>query len=234
MLDYLSKEPLFGVILTLSVFLFFRMLGNKFQLNWLNPLAFSILAIILFLNITGISYDNYYVGAKFVDMFIGPATVALAIPLYRALPLIKKHAMAIMVSVGLGTVFNITLVLLLSRLFQLRERVTLSLVPKSVTTAIAMDLSTQIGGVAAITVLSVITTGVLAPLCAEPILKLFRVNDPLAQGLALGTTSHAIGTSKAMEMGEIQGAMSGLAIGIAGIATVILAPLLTNLMGYLF
>ncbi|MGX7030360.1 LrgB family protein [Vagococcus zengguangii] len=233
MIDYLSKEPIFGVILTIVVFMFFRMLGNKFQWKWLNPLAFSILAIILFLNMTGISYDNYYVGAKYVDMFIGPATVALALPLYRSLPLIKKHAASIMISVGIGTIFNILMVLLLSAMFKLKEPLMLSLVPKSVTTAIAMDLSTQIGGVAAITVLSVITTGVLAPLCAEPILKMFGIDDPMAQGLALGTTSHAIGTSKAMEMGEVQGAMSGLAIGIAGIATVILAPILTNLVDVL-
>ncbi|MGX6962895.1 LrgB family protein [Vagococcus xieshaowenii] len=230
MIDYLSKEPIFGVMLTVMVFMFFRMMGNKYQLKWLNPLAFSIIAIILFLKGTNISYDNYFVGAKYVDMFIGPATVALALPLYRSLPLIKKHATAIMMAVGIGTLFNISLVLLLSVLFKLKEPLTLSLVPKSVTTAIAMDLSTQIGGVAAITVLSVITTGVLAPLCAEPILKLFGIHDPMAQGLALGTTSHAIGTSKAMEMGEVQGAMSGLAIGIAGIATVILAPLLTSVV----
>ena len=233
MIDYLSKEPIFGVILTVAVFMFFRMVSNKYQWKWLNPLAFSILAIIIFLNKSGISYDNYYVGARYVDMFIGPATVALALPLYRSLPLIKKHAVSIMVSVGIGTIFNILMVLLLSNLFQLKEPLMLSLVPKSVTTAIAMDLSTQIGGVAAITVLSVITTGILAPLCAEPIMKRLGINDPMAQGLALGTTSHAIGTSKAMEMGEVQGAMSGLAIGIAGIATVILAPILTSFVDLL-
>lgn len=233
MLTKLTSDPLFGIILTVGVFLFFRLMGQKLNLKWLNPLAFSIIAIIVILNTFDISYSNYYVGARYIDMFIAPATVALAIPLYRSIHLIKQHALSILAGIGVGTLFNISFVLLLSIFFHLKESLVISLVPKSVTTAIAMDLSTQMGGVAAITVLAVIVTGVLAPLLGGPLMKWFGITDPIAQGLALGTTSHAIGTSKAMELGEVQGAMSGLSIGLSGIATVVAAPLIIHLVGEL-
>ncbi|MGX6979946.1 LrgB family protein [Vagococcus elongatus] len=225
MVQQLTSDPMFGFTLTLAVFLFFRRIEQTRKIKWLNPLAFSIVTIILLLNVFNVSYEDYFVGAKYVDMFIAPATVALAIPLYRSLHLIKKHSLSIMVGIGVGSLLNILMVLGLAFLFKLDKVLAASLVPKSVTTAIAMDLSTQMGGVAAITVLAVIITGVFAPLMAIPFLQLFSITDPIAQGLALGTTSHAIGTSTAMEMGEIQGAMSGLAIGLAGIATVVFAPI---------
>lgn len=229
MLQQLTSDPLFGFILTIAVFLFYRFLEGNYHLKWLNPLAFSIVTIILLLNATSISYENYFAGAKYIDMFIAPATVALAIPLYRSIHLIKKHAMSIMVGISVGVLLNIILILFLSYLLKMDEVLMISLVPKSVTTAIAVDLSNQLGGVGAITVLSVIVTGLLAPLIAEPILTFFRITDPVAQGITLGTTSHAIGTSKAMELGEVQGAMSGLAIGIAGVLTVVAAPIMLNI-----
>ncbi len=158
-------------------------------------------------------------------MMISPATVALAIPLYRSIHLLKKHFKSILIGITIGSVFNIGLTFLFAVMFKLDKTLIASLIPESVTTAIALDISKQIGGISAITVLAVIVTGNLGPLLGPTLMKIGRIDDEVAQGLALGTTAHAIGTGKAMEMGEVQGAMSGLAIVIAGIVTVIVAPL---------
>lgn len=225
MLLTLTSNPLFGLILTIAVFLFFKEIERHYPHPLISPLLLSIVAIMLILWLTKIPYEHYFKGGQFIDMMISPATVALAIPLYRSIHLLKKHFKSILIGITIGSVFNIGLTFLFAVMFKLDKTLIASLIPESVTTAIALDISKQIGGISAITVLAVIVTGNLGPLLGPTLMKIGRIDDEVAQGLALGTTAHAIGTGKAMEMGEVQGAMSGLAIVIAGIVTVIVAPL---------
>ena len=166
------------------------------------------------------SYDSYYEGAKYLSYLLTPATVCLAVPLYEQLELLKKHKSAIVAGIISGVIASMGSVLLFAVIFHLNHEEYVTLLPKSITTAIGMGVSEELGGIVTITVAVIIITGVLGNMIAEVVCRVFHIEEPVAKGLALGTSAHAIGTARAMEMGEVEGAMSSLAIAVAGLRTV--------------
>ena len=186
--------------------------------------------IIGFLSITGIDYEYYKKGGDFIAFFIGPATVAMVLDLYANLDTLKKNILPILVEVGFGTIFSFVLAIFLSKIFQIDKNLVASLIPQSITTAIAISLSGEYQGIIGLTAIVVVIRGVSGAVFAPIVMKIFRIKDPVAQGVAIGTSSHAVGTSQARLMGEIQGAMSGLSIAIAGIKAVIIMPLAMKLV----
>lgn len=219
------QDPLFGMFITLFFFCFFRYICNKFNIKTLNPLILSIITIILLLKIFNLNYDDYLKGAKLFNILIVPATVALAIPLYKNFSILKKYYKEILISIGVSTFILTFLVGILVSVLKIDQSLLASILPKSVTTAIAVGVSEQIQGIEAITVIIVIISGNIGALFAEPIFKLFKIKHPIAQGISLGTTSHAVGTTKALELEKFKVSMSGLAIIITGIFVVIMVLL---------
>ena len=176
-----------------------------------------------------INYDSYQQSAQYLSYLLTPATVALAIPLYRQIDLLKKHLSAIIIAVAAGVLSSLASILLLSMLFHLTHEQYVTLLPKSITTAIGMGISEELGGNVNISVAVIIVTGVVGNIIIEPVCHLFRIKNPISKGLAAGTASHAIGTAKAMEMGEVEGSMSSLAIVVSGLMTVVLASVFAGL-----
>lgn len=223
-------DPLFG--LTLSIFVYF--VASLIHRKWKNPLTtplfLSVLFIIIFLKLTHISYDDYYKGASYLNTLIVPATVALAIPLYQAFELMKFHIKSVLIGVTIGAIVNTTLTAILAKIFGMNFFLAISLFPKSVTTAMAVGIVAKMHGIATITLVVVVATGILTSVLGPVILKAFRITDSVAVGVALGGTGHAIGTGAAMNIGQIEGAMAGLSIGITGIIYVIVSPIVANII----
>ena len=186
-----------------------------------NPLLIAVLLVSAVLLVCRIPYESYNQGGAIINMFLAPATACLAVSIYTQINLLKENWLPILVGCTAGSITSMGSIYLMCRLFRLDEAVSASLIPKSVTTPIAVSISENLGGIQDITVVAVIITGILGSILAPVLIKLFRVKDPVAAGLAIGACSHAVGTSKALELGETEGAMSGLAIGICGILTVI-------------
>jgi len=230
--DILLSGPMFGITLSIVVYVICSILYRKTKAAFLNPLLLTIIIISGILLIFGIEYDVYNAGGQFITLLLSPATVALAVPLYDQFELIKRNASVILVSISVGTLASILSIFALCKAFGLDDLLTMSLIPKSVTTAIAIGVSSSLGGIKAITVVAVLLSGVLGASAGPLICRALRIKSHVAVGLAMGTASHAIGTSKAIELGEDEGAMSSLAITVAGIVTVIAAPpLVAVLMG---
>ncbi len=227
----LLDTPIFGILLSVIAFEIGIVISRKTKNPLLNPLLVAIILVIVFLLGLGIPKEKYDLGGSFILFFLGPATVVLAVPLYKQIELLKKDFVPILVGILAGSVTSIMSVILLSKLFRIDLSVAVSMLPKSVTTAIGMEISKEIGGIVSLSVAVIVLTGITGAVIGPGLLKLLRIKDDVAQGVAIGTAAHAVGTSKAMELGETQGAMSGLSIGIAGIATVILVPLLMGLLG---
>ena len=177
-----------------------------------------------------VDYKKYNESAKYISYLLTPATVCLAVPLYEQMSLLKKNFRAVAVGIVSGVLASLVSVLALSRIFGLSHELYVTLLPKSITTAIGMGVSEELGGIVTITVAVIIITGILGNVIAELVCKIFRIQNPIAKGLALGTASHAIGTAKAMEMGPVEGAMSSLAIAVAGLLTVIGASVFAGFM----
>lgn len=235
MWDLLSINPFFGLFITF----FFFLLGTLFHRRWpsiplFNPLVFAITSIIILLLITGISYENYNEGGRFINLWITPATVALAIKLEKNIVYLKKYYTAIISGIALGVLFHSAILVMVSILFQFNEELVATLFPKSITTAIALGVSESLGGIVSLTVAIVVFTGVLGTIVGPPIFALLKITDPVAQGVALGSGSHAMGTAKAIELGDVQAAMAGLSIVLTGIVVVILAPFVMGFVGALF
>ena len=222
MIEAVTTSPLFGIVLCIGTFQIGRWVQKKTGLTLANPLVIAILLCIGVLLIFDIPYEDFAIGGDIVNMMLGPATAVLALNIYNQYAVLKRHFVPVLVGCTAGSLFSLASVLLLCRLFRLDETLTASLIPKSVTTPIAIELSAQAGGVPAFTVAAVICTGILGAIIAPLLIRLFRVQDPVARGVAIGTSSHAIGTTKALELGELEGAMSGISIGVAGIATVLI------------
>ena len=206
------------------------MLKKKFKLAILNPLLISIIITIAFLACTGISYEKYDEGAKYLSYLLTPATVCLAIPLYEQLELLKKNWHAVLIGILSGVLSSLGAILGMAVLFRFSHEEYVTFLPKSITTAIGMGVSEKLGGYVSISVAAIIITGVLGNIFAEIVFRLFRIQEPVAKGIALGTASHAIGTAKAMELGEVEGAMSSLSIVVAGLITVIGATIFSHIM----
>jgi predicted murein hydrolase (TIGR00659 family) len=226
--EFLQGSVFFGFFLTLFAYWLGAGISKKVKSTLCNPLLIAMILIIAFLKLTGITYDTFENGAKYINYFLTPATVCLAVPLYRQIQLLKEHVWAILISIFSGCVACAALIFALSKIFALDYTIYAGLVPKSVTTAIAMGVSEELGGIVAVTVMAVDLTGLGGAVLAPTLFKIFRIEEPIAQGLAMGTASHAIGTSKALEMGEIQGAMSSLAIAVTGVMTVIIGPIVAG------
>lgn len=219
-----------GVTISLLAYMLGAYLKKKFKLAILNPLLISIIVTILFLFAANVDYTTYNEGARYLSWLLTPATVCLAVPLYEELELLKNNWKAVLFGIISGVITSLTTVLVLAKLLGLDHKTYVTLLPKSITTAIGMGISEELGGYVTITVAVIVITGVLGNILAELICKLFRIKEPIAKGLAIGTASHAIGTTKAMEMGEVEGAMSSLSIAVAGIVTVLLAYFYAGIM----
>lgn len=210
-----------GVVLSIAAYEIGVFLKKKTNSAIFNPLLVSIILVMVFLVIFRIDYESYNDSAKYLSYLLTPATVSLAIPLYQQLELLKKNFTAIILGILSGVLTSAGVILAMSILFGLSHEEYVTLLPKSITTAIGMGVSEELGGYVTITVAVIIVTGILGNIIGEVVCKVFRIKNPISRGLALGTSAHAIGTAKAMEMGEVEGAMSSLAIVVAGLCTVI-------------
>ena len=228
--EFLQDSMFAGVTISLIAYLIGVMLKKKFKSGIFNPLMISIVVSILVLAIGKVDYETYNEGAKYLSWLLTPATVCLAIPLYEQWSLLKKHYKAVMLGLAAGTVTSLSTVLGLSLLCELSHKEYVTLLPKSITTAMGMGVSEELGGYVTITVAVIIITGVFGNMFGELICKIFRITEPVSKGLAFGASSHAIGTAKAIEIGEIEGAMSSLAIAVSGVLTVVLASLYTHFL----
>ncbi len=228
-MNFIATSPLFGILISLIAFEIGLFINKKTKVALLNPLLIALVIIVIILKVLGISLDEYNTGGSILTFFLGPATVALAVPLYKNIKLLKSSALPIIGGITVGTVVGITSIILMAKAFGLNASLGLSLVPKSITTPIGIELSKQIGGIPELTVAAIIFTGLTGAITAETVFRVLRIDDAVAKGIAIGTSSHALGTTKALEMGEVEGSMSGLAIGITGLVTVIVAPILIAL-----
>ncbi|MBS7239841.1 MAG: LrgB family protein [Acetatifactor sp.] len=228
--EFFQNSLFAGVTLSLLAYMVGAALKKKFRLGLLNPLLVSIAITILVLLVGEIDYEVYNESAKYLSYLLTPATVCLAIPLYEQWSLLKKNYKAVLCGLLAGAVTSMATVFALSKICGLSHEEYVTLLPKSITTAIGMGVSEELGGYVTITVAVIILTGVLGNMMGELICKVFHITEPISKGIAYGASAHAIGTAKAMELGEVEGAMSGLAIAVSGILTVILAPLFAQLM----
>ena len=230
MKDFLTESVFFGVMLSLAAYGVGVFLKKKTKMGIFNPLLISIIITIIVLIVADIDYDIYYDGAKYISYLLTPATVSLAIPLYIQIEKLKKNWKAIIIGISSGVITSIFTIFGFSLMLHFNHKEYVTFLPKSITTAIGMGVSEELGVFTAVTVSVIILTGVIGNVIAELVFKIFRIKDPIARGIALGTSSHAIGTAKAMELGELEGAMSSLSIVVAGIITVAAAGVFSNLV----
>ena len=221
MKELLTESVYFGVTISIVSYGIGLFLKKKLKWGILNPLLVSILFVVGFLILFDIDYDMYNQTAKYLSYLLTPATVALAIPLYQKITLLKKNGLAVFLGILSGVLSSLLSVLAMAWLFGLSHRGYVTLLPKSITTAIGMGVSDELGGITTITVAVIIVTGVLGNVIGQSVCKLFEIYEPIAVGLALGTSAHAIGTAKALELGEVEGAMSSLSIVVSGLITVV-------------
>lgn len=230
-MELLTNSAYFGLMVSFIGYWVGLYLKKKTGNALCNPLLIAILFVMGALLLLKVDYASYNVSANFLTYLLTPATVCLAIPLYRQLALLKQYKLAIVLGILTGVLTSLGGVLALSAAFGLSYAQYVTLLPKSITTAIGISISDELGGWSTITVASILITGIVGNVGAESLLKLFRITNPIAKGLAIGNSSHALGTSKAIEIGEIEGAMSSLSIVVAGLITVILASVFANLYG---
>ncbi|MEI2394749.1 MULTISPECIES: LrgB family protein [Paenibacillus] len=228
MRDLLSNSIFFGVAVSIFGYEAGLFLKRRFNKAIFNPLLISIVFVMLVLTMFRVDYDSYNNGAKYLSYLLTPATVCLAIPLYLQFNLLRKNMKAIIIGILSGVFASLSSVFVMSLLFKFTHEQYVTLLPKSITTAIGIGLSEEMGGMVTITVAVIIITGILGSIIAETICRFFLIEEPIAKGLAIGTSSHAIGTVKAIELGEIEGAMSSLAIAVSGLMTVVAASVFAN------
>lgn len=225
MISLLSSTE-FTLLLIFGSYLFGQWVFKKTRFALFHPLIISIAIIITFLKITGINYETFEQGSKFISFLLGPSVVALGYLLYEQINYLKGNVVSILTSIFLGSIVGVMSVIILARLTGADQMLILSLEPKSVTTPIAMSISLQSGGDVSLTAIIVLFCGIFGSIIGPPILKLLKINSSVAKGLAMGASSHGVGTARAMEMGMIEGALSGLAIGLMGVMTALLIPVI--------
>lgn len=228
MSEFLSNSAYFGVLISLAAYGLGSLLRSKLKCPLINPLLISIILTIPAILLLNIDYATYEEGAHYLSWLLTPATVALAVPLYEQFELLKKNIAAITAGVVAGVLSSLGSVLGLAVLFEFSHEEYITFLPKSITTAIGMGVAEENGGIVPITVGVIIITGVIGNMLGDMLLKLFRISEPVAKGIALGSSAHVMGTSKAMEIGEIEGAMSSLSVVVSGILTVAAAALFAN------
>lgn len=225
MAELLSGLSLFPLVLTIGAYQIGLWCRKKWDHPVCNPILIAVLLVVAVLLLTGLPVDIYQSGTAGIQWLLTPATVCLALPLYEQLKILKKNLPAILISVAAGTLTSLVSIILMCRLFGLDSQMSVSLLPKSITTAMGIVLSEQNGGIASLTTAVIITTGILGSLMGTTLCKLLKLKDPIAQGVAFGTASHVIGTTKATELGSLQGAVSSLSLAVAGILTAVLFPI---------
>ncbi len=225
MIDFLANSQYFGCVLTLVMFVLAVLINRRWPSPFTTPLFLATVFVILVLLEFGVPYSSYNVGANYLTYFLVPVTVCFAVPMYRQLPLLRRHAAAILFAVLIGVVCSVLSVILICIFFGLGDVVARSLAAISVTTAIAIGITEKLGGVVALTVSAVIVTGFLGAAVSDIVCRRLEIRSPIARGLAIGNASHAAGTTKAMQMGPVEGAFSSLAIVLSGVMTAIIAPL---------
>lgn len=216
-----QNSVFFGVLISLGAYALGLFLKKKTGWSLVNPLLISIVLVIGMLLLTGVSYDRYSQSANIISYLLTPATVCLAVPLYQQVELLKRNARAVMLGITAGVLASLTSVLLLAIVFHFDHTAYVTFLPKSITTAIGIGVAEELGGNVSVAVVVIIITGVLGNIFAEKFLQLLRIREPIARGIAIGCSSHALGTARAMEMGTIEGAMSSLSIVVCGVLTVI-------------
>ncbi|MBZ9685391.1 LrgB family protein [Clostridium estertheticum] len=222
----LISSPVFGVIISLMAYEIGIYIKKKGKLSIFNPLMIAIIILIFFCAKLHIKYEDYNKGGQIISFFLYPATVALALPMYKKFALFKKNAIAILIGIFSGAISGFLCVVFLSKLFGFDYVLIESLIPKSITTPIGIALSNQLGGISSITVVAIIMTGIIGSICGPLLYNALKINDSVALGIAMGASSHALGTARAMEIGETEGAMSGITMAISGIVAVLLYPIL--------
>jgi len=229
MMEFLGNSPYFGVALTIGMFLLAAVINRRWPSPFTTPLFLATIFVVLILTAFDIPYDAYNRGAGYITYFLVPVTVCFAVPMYRQLPLLKKHALPILISMLVGVVSSVMAVCIICVLLGLGDVVARSLAAISVTTAIAIGITEQLGGIVALTVSSVVVTGILGASVSDFVCRKMNMTNPIARGLAIGNASHAAGTTAAMKMGPVEGAMSSLAIVLSGIMTAIAAPFIVHM-----
>lgn len=229
-LNEVLYSPYFGVVLSIFMYQVGIIISRKIQNPIANPLLIAVILIIAFLKLFDIPMEAFSKGGDLINLFLAPATAALAVPIYKNLQILKANLKPILAGTIVGSFASMAVVFGLCKLFGLDNTLTASLLSKSVTTPIAMGVTEQLGGIVPIGIAAVIFTGITGSIIAPFMVKLFRVEDPVAQGVGIGTCSHAVGTTRAIAMGELQGAMSGIAMGLAGFFTVLWAFLFAAIL----
>lgn len=219
----------FGIGLTLLAFKIGLMINQKTKMVIFNPLLIAIIIVIAFLSATGISYDTYKVGGSMIQFLLTPATIALAVPLYRQLEVLKKNFKAIICAILSGAIACSITMFVLAKVFRLPPEIYYGLTSKSVTLAIALGITSELGGIAGVTCVGVVVSGIIGAAFVSVFSKVFKITNPIALGLSVGNASHAIGTSRAIQLDDLVGAMGSLAIVIAGVLTVVIAPIMAGL-----
>lgn len=230
MKELFTNSALFGVTLTISTFLLGRLIHKKTNFFLFSPLLVSITLCIITLILLKIPYENYLIGGNWINFFLTPSTVCLAVPLYEQFEKLKNNWLAILGGITCGVLSNLTFIFGMCLIFKIPHTEYVSILPKSITTAIGLAITNELHGIISITVMMLIITGNMGNLFAPLFCKVFHVKEAIARGVAIGTSSHALGTAKAIEMGDIEGAMSGLSIALTGLLTVIFAPFFANLI----
>lgn len=223
-------SSLFSIMICILAFEIGILINKKTKIALFNPLLIAIALVILYLLTFKISYTTFNKGGQFITDLLQPATVVLAVPLYKQINLLKKHLVPIITGIFFGSGIGIVYIFFLSYFLKLNPALIKSLMPKSITTPIGMQVSQSLGGVVPVTVVAIIVTGITGAIVYPFILKICRIKNEVAVGIAIGTCSHAVGTSKALTISETTGAMSSLSIGVAGLSVVILAPLLYSIL----
>ena len=223
MSNAVTQSPLFGIVLCILTFQFGRWIQKKTKSPLANPLVIAIVLCIAALLLFRIPYEDFARGGDIVNMMLAPATAMLALGIYNQRAVLKEYFVPVLVGCTVGSLTIVVSLTLLCRQFGLDKAVSAALLPKSCTTPIAIGIAESRGGIAAVTVVAVLITGLVGAVCAPMFIKLFHIKDPVAGGLAIGASSHALGTTKALELGELQGAMSGIAIGVCGLITVVVS-----------
>lgn len=224
------KDLLSSPILWLALSIFAYEIGLRINRHlrspFVNPLLLAAALLIILLFLTGTDLNTYKQGGGFISLFLTPATVALAVPVYRQIDTLRRYLLPILLGALVGSITSVASVIIFCRLFGLSDSLTASLIPKSVTTPIGIELSQNLGGIPSVTVIAIIFTGLIGAAALPSFLKLLHMDNSVVRGVAIGTASHAVGTARAIELGETEGAMSGLSIGVAGLITVIIAAIL--------
>ena len=229
-MSFLQESLYFGFVISLAAYLAGVWIKKKVGWAILNPLLVSVVIGIAVLKLLHVDYASYNNSAKYISYLLTPSTVCLSIPLYKPLELLKKNFLSVIVAITSGVAASAGSIFLLCTLFGVQHIHYVSFLPQSITTAIGMGVSEEAGGIVTITVVCIIITGIFGNIIADLLFQILKIREPIARGLALGTSAHAIGTAKALELGEVEGAMSSLSIAVAGLMTVIVVPLVSGLI----